>query len=65
MNLHKMSYDKSDKEMQKLIEQLGYKGCQNCQYQIEPLRMCDWAEQGGDGIVHWICPNWDKRESEA
>lgn len=23
--------------------------------------MCKWAEQGGDGKVHLICPMWDKK----
>ena len=26
--------------------------------------MCEWAEQGGDGHMHIICPRWDKKESE-
>ena len=38
-----------------------YKGCRNCQYQIEPLRACEWLERGGDGRVHLICPRWEKR----
>ena len=45
-----------DKEVEKLKKKLGYKGCRNCLYQIEPMRMCEWAERGGDGRVHWICP---------
>ena len=55
-----MSLHITDKEVQKT----GYKGCKNCQHQIAPLRMCKWAEQGGDGRIHFICPRWDKRESE-
>jgi hypothetical protein len=54
-----------DKEVQKLIKQLGYEGCKNCQHQIAPLRMCKWAERGGDGQLHWICPKWDKRGEEV
>ena len=54
----------TDKKVQKQAKQLGYKGCKNCQHQIEPLRMCRWAEQGGDGLIHLICPKWDKVESE-
>lgn len=54
----------TDKEVQKQIKQLEYKGCKNCQYQISPLRMCEWGEQGGDGGLHLICPEWDKAESE-
>lgn len=53
-----------DKEVQKLSKQLGYQGCKNCQHQIAPLRMCDWAEQGGDGRIHLICPRWDKKDTE-
>lgn len=52
------------REVQKLMKQLGYKGCKNCQHQIAPLRMCKWAEQGGDGRIHLICPRWDKAKSE-
>lgn len=59
-----MSLRVTDKEVQKLIKQLGYKGCKNCKHQIAPLRMCKWAEQGGDGQIHFICPKWDKLESE-
>ena len=51
-----------DKETQNLIRQLGYKGCKNCIHQIDILRMCKWAEQGGDGRIHIICPNWSKKE---
>lgn len=55
----------TEKEVQKRIKQLGYKGCRNCKHQIiAPLRRCKWAEQGGDGHVHWICPIWEKKENE-
>ena len=54
----------TDREEQNLIKQLGYDGCRNCQHQIAPLRMCDWAERGGDGRIHLICPMWDKVESK-
>lgn len=57
-----MSLHITNKEVQKQIKQLGYKGCKNCQHQIAPLRMCKWAEQGGDGRFHLICPMWDKEE---
>ena len=40
---------------------VDYKGCKNCVNQIEPLRMCKWAEQGGDGCLHLICPRWERR----
>jgi len=46
---------------EKRIKQLGYNGCRNCQHQIEPLRTCEWAERGGDGVVHLICPRWEKK----
>lgn len=56
-----MSLHVTDKEVEKLIKQLGYKGCKNCLHQIEPLRSCDWAERGGDGCIHFICPRWEKK----
>lgn len=59
-----MSMHVMDKELQKLIENIGYKGCKNCKNQISPLRACTWLEQGGDGQIHFICPKWDKAESE-
>jgi hypothetical protein len=55
-----MSLHITDKEVQKQIKQLRYKGCKNCRHQIAPLRMCKWADQGGDGRIHLICPMWDK-----
>lgn len=55
----------TDKEVQKYIKSIDYNGCKNCQHQIAPLRMCEWAEQGGDGKLHFICPMWDKKESEG
>jgi len=36
-----------------------YNGCKNCKHQIEPLRMCEWAETGGDGRMHLVCPKWE------
>ena len=59
-----MSFHTTDKELQKLIKSIDYKGCKNCQHQIEPLRMCEWAEQGGNGRVNLICPMWDKAEKD-
>ncbi len=35
-----MSLHVTNKEVQKRIKQLGYKGCKNCENQIAPLRMC-------------------------
>ena len=58
-------YKSEYQQEQKLIKQLGYKGCKNCQRQIAPLRMCKWAEQGGDGRLHFICPKWDKKDEEV
>jgi len=58
-----MSLRVTDKEIKKLIEQLGYKGCENCQHQLTPLRSCWWTEQGGDGHIHFICPKWDKKDT--
>lgn len=50
--------------LEKRMKELGYKGCRNCQFQIEPLRTCEWLEQGGDGALHLICPKWEKRKNE-
>lgn len=47
--------------VKQLEKELGYKGCKNCVNQIEPLRMCEWAERGGDGHLHLICPRWTKK----
>ncbi len=49
------------KEVERRKKQIGYKGCRNCKFQIEPLRMCEWAERGGDGRLHFICPKWEKK----
>ena len=59
-----MSLHVTDKELRKHIDRIGYKGCKNCKHKISPLRMCKWAEQGGDGQIHLVCPKWDKAESE-
>ena len=56
-----MSLHITNKEVQKRIKHLEYKGCKNCQHQIVPLRRCKWVEQGGDGHIHFICPMWYKR----
>ena len=50
-------------QCKKLEKDLGYKGCKNCTNQIEPLRMCEWAEHGGDGRLHLICPRWEKKDA--
>ena len=49
-------------QVKKVEKKLGYKGCKNCVNQIEPLRMCEWAEQGGDGHLHLLCPRWEKKD---
>lgn len=46
---------------EKRAKELGYKGCRNCIHQIDVFRTCKWLEQGGDGIVHLICPRWEKK----
>jgi len=56
-----MSLHITDKEVQKLIKKIGYKGCKNCKHQIALFRMCKWVKQGGDGHIHLLCPKWDKR----
>lgn len=48
---------------EKRMKELGYKGCQNCKHQIEPLRACEWLERGGDGQFHLICPKWERKEN--
>ena len=53
-----------DKVVKKRIKEIDYKGCRNCANQIEPLRMCEWAEHGGDGALHFICPRWERRTDE-
>lgn len=46
---------------EKRKKELGYKGCKNCKYRIEVLRTCKWMESGGDGVMHLICPRWEKK----
>lgn len=46
-------------------KEIGYEGCRNCEHQIEPLRSCDWAESGGDGKIHIICPMWRLRNDRT
>ena len=59
-----MSLHVTDKEVKNLIKKLGYKGCKNCKNQIMPLRMCEWAENGGDGMIHFICPRWEVKAND-
>lgn len=49
---------------EKRLKELGYKGCRNCRYQIDYLRTCEWLEHGGDGILHLICPRWERKGEE-
>lgn len=48
--------------LEDLKRKIGYKGCRNCQHQIDVLRTCKWMEHGGDGVLHLICPRWERRE---
>ena len=50
----------TEEELQKHINKIGYRGCENCKHQISPLRSCEWREQGGDGHIHFICPKWSR-----
>lgn len=54
-----------DKAVKRLEKELGYNGCRNCKYQIEPLRGCEWIERGGDGVIHFIYPKWERRNNET
>ena len=47
---------------EKVKRKIGYEGCRNCNHQIDVFRTCEWMEHGGDGVLHLICPKWDKRE---
>lgn len=46
---------------EQLMNILEYEGCRNCEHQISPLRRCEWAENGGDGTFHILCPHWIKK----
>lgn len=50
------------KDVEKLIKDLNYHGCKNCKNQIETLRSCEWAESGGDGHLHFMCPMWEEKD---
>ena len=52
------------KQIKKVIKDIDYKGCRNCTNQIEALRMCEWAECGGDGVLHFICPKWKRKTDD-
>lgn len=49
-------------DMDVLTLTVDYHGCKNCKNQIEPLRACEWLERGGDGVVHIVCPRWERKE---
>jgi len=59
-----MSLYITNKELQEYIKDIDYKGCKNCKHKTAPLISCEWLEQGGDRQIHFICPIWDKVESE-
>ena len=44
--------------IEEMAKNASYNGCRNCKHQIEPMRMCEWAESGGDGKIHLVCPYW-------
>ena len=48
-------------DVKKLEKKTGYKGCTNCEYQIEPLRRCEWAEKKTEKSLHLFCPKWKKK----
>jgi len=48
-------------DVKKLEKRIDYKGCRNCEYQIEPLRRCEWAEKKTETSIHLICPKWKKK----
>lgn len=50
---------------EKVVRNLGYKGCRNCKHRIDVLRTCAWKEHGGDGLLHLICPKFEKRTQES
>ena len=52
----------TDKDLNRLKKKLDYKGCRNCEHQIEPLRMCVWAETNPNPQLHLICPKWEHRK---
>lgn len=51
-----------DNWYEKIRKELGYKGCRNCEHQIDVLRTCKWLKNGGDGTLHLICSRWIKKE---
>lgn len=62
LSLHSIGVSMMGNTLEKLKWKIGYKGCRNCTHQIDVLRMCKWAEHGGDGVLHLICPKWEKKD---
>ena len=54
------------KDYEKLKKEIDYKICENCRYQIEPLRMCEWAElkANAHSYLYLTCPFWEKKEKK-
>lgn len=55
----------SETDLQKVFEYMNnnfkdYKGCANCKYQPEPLRMCDWGAKRNR--VELVCIGWEKKD---
>lgn len=48
--------------IEEMAKEADYNGCRNCKHQIEPMRMCEWAESGGDGKIHLVCPYWQLKD---
>lgn len=52
-------------DLKNLEKKMDYKGCRNCKHQIEPLRMCEWAENKEHHEIHLICPKWEHKREGA
>lgn len=37
--------------------------CNNCRYQPEPLKMCDWMKE--QPMVHKKCPRWELEQNDC
>ena len=52
-------------ELDLLKKKLDYNGCNNCAFQIEPMRMCGWGEKlKNNATVYLMCPRWEHKESQ-
>ena len=47
--------------MENVCRPVDYEGCRNCKYQIEPLRACEWLENGKHQVVELVCPRWERK----